>query len=87
VVASVLPSTTGGWRVSCATSSSTVGLDCGYLQPALPPYPSRLRPLALRGRKTESPASNGASSSAHYIETQVLDYFTQGSLPPEMWSL
>jgi hypothetical protein len=25
VVASVLPSTTGGWRVSCATSSSTVG--------------------------------------------------------------
>jgi hypothetical protein len=25
VVGSVLPSTTGGWRVSCATSSSTVG--------------------------------------------------------------
>jgi hypothetical protein len=41
----VLPSATGGWRVSCATSSSTVGASCGWPQPALPPHPSRLRPL------------------------------------------
>jgi hypothetical protein len=62
----------GGW----ATTTSS----------RLPTVSSRLRPPALRGRKAESPASNGVSSSAHYIETQVLDYPTQGSLPPEMWS-
>jgi hypothetical protein len=61
-----------------------LGYDC--LQPTLPPYPSRLRPPALHGRKAKSPASNGVSSSAHYIKTQVLDYPTQGSLPHAMWS-
>jgi hypothetical protein len=80
------PFTTGGWRVSCATSSSMVGARL-RLPPAGPPlYPSRLRPPSLRGRKAEFPASNGVSLSAHYIETQVLDYPTQGSLPLEMWS-
>jgi hypothetical protein len=46
-------------------SSSTVGLGCGWLQLALPPYPSHLRPLGLRGRKVGSPASNRISSSAY----------------------
>jgi hypothetical protein len=59
------PLSNWGWHVSCATSSSTVGLGCGYLRPALPLYPSRLRPPALRGRKAESPASNGVSSLAY----------------------
>jgi hypothetical protein len=44
-----------------------VGLGCGWLQPALPPYPSHLRPLGLRGRKVGSPASNGILSSAYTI--------------------
>jgi hypothetical protein len=41
------------------------GLGCGWLQPALPPYPSHLRPLGLRGRKVGSPASNGILLSAY----------------------
>jgi hypothetical protein len=31
--------------------------------------------------------SKGISSSTHNLETQVLDYPIQGSLPPETWSL
>jgi hypothetical protein len=86
VVASVLPSTTGAGASAAPRAPPRWGLGCGYLQPALPPYPSRLRPPAPRGQKAKSPASNGVSLSAHYIETQVLDYPTQGSLPLEMWS-
>jgi hypothetical protein len=71
---SLLPSSTGGWRVSCATSSSTVGAGL-RLPPADSPTVSQSpSPPALRGRKAESPASNGVSSSAHYIEKQALDY-------------
>jgi hypothetical protein len=76
------------WGLACQLRHELLhGGGWGYLQPALPPYPNRLRPPAIRGRKVESPASNGVSSSAHYIEKQVLDYPTQGSLPPGMWSL
>jgi hypothetical protein len=39
------------------------GLGCGFSQPAPPQSPSRLRPLGLRGRKTEFPASNRISSA------------------------
>jgi hypothetical protein len=53
------------------------GLGCGFFQPAPPPSPSRLRPLGLRGRKAESPASTRNSIvSIHNIARQVLDYST-----------
>jgi hypothetical protein len=55
------------------------GLGCGFFQPALPPCPSRLRPLGLRGRKAESPASTRRSVvSIHNIARQVLNYSTRG---------
>jgi hypothetical protein len=43
--------------VICATSSSTVGLDCDFFQSACPPCPSHLLPLCQQGRKMESPAT------------------------------
>jgi hypothetical protein len=84
---SVLPSATGGWRVSCATSSSTVGAGL-RLAPAGSPTVSQ---------SPSSPCSTGSEGgisckqwsfivSIHNIEKQVLDYPTQGSLPLEMWS-
>jgi hypothetical protein len=83
---SLLPSALGAGASVAPRAPPRWGLGCGYLQPDLPPYPSHFYPPGLRGRKAESPTSNGVSSSAHYIETQVLDYPTEGSLPPKMWS-
>jgi hypothetical protein len=55
------------------------GLGYGFFQPALPPSPSRLRPLGPRGRKVESPASTRNSVvSIHNIARQVLNYSTRG---------
>jgi hypothetical protein len=65
VVGSVLPSTTGAGASVALRAPPRWELGCGYLQPALPPYPSRLHTPALRGRKAEFPASNGVSSSAY----------------------
>jgi hypothetical protein len=84
---SVLPSVTGGWRVSCAMSSSTVGAGL-RLPPAGSPTVSQ---------SPSPPSSTGSEGgisykqwsfiiSIHNIEKQVLDYPTQGSLPLEMWS-
>jgi hypothetical protein len=54
------------------------GPGCGFFQPAPPPSPSCLRPLGLRGRKAESPASTRNSIvSIHNITRQVLDYSTR----------
>jgi hypothetical protein len=65
--------------VNCNTSYSTGGLGCGFFQPAQPSSPSRFRPLGLRGRKAESPASTRNSVvSIHNIARQVLDYSTRG---------
>jgi hypothetical protein len=77
---SVLPSATGGWHVSCATSSSTVGAGL-RLAPAGSPTVSQ---------SPSSPWSTGSEGgisckqrnfvvSMHNIEKQVLDYATQGA--------
>jgi hypothetical protein len=58
---SVLPSATG----ACGTASVMSGLGCGLSQPAPPQSPRRLRPLAPRGWKAESPASNRILLSAY----------------------
>jgi hypothetical protein len=84
---SVLPSATGAGATTAPRAPPQWGLGYDYPQLAPPPYPSRLCPPALRGRKAGPPASNGVPSSAHYTETQVLDCATEGSLPPETWSL
>jgi hypothetical protein len=62
---SVIPSATGASASVAPRVLLRWGLGCGWLQPALPPYPSCLHPLGLRGRKAESPASNRISSSAY----------------------
>jgi hypothetical protein len=75
---SVLPSTTGGWRVSCATSSSTVGAG---LRLALAGSPT----VSQSPSSTWSTGSEGGISykqqnfvfSIHNIEKRVLDYITQ----------
>jgi hypothetical protein len=83
----VLPSATRGWRISCATSSSTVGAGL-RLTPAGSPTVSQ---------SPSSPCSMGSEGgisykqwsfiiSIHNIETQVLVYPTQGSLPLGTWS-
>jgi hypothetical protein len=75
----VLPTATGGWRVSCATSSSTVGAGL-WLAPAGSPTVSQ---------SPSSPCSTGSEGgisckqrnfvvSIHNIETQVLDYPSHG---------
>jgi hypothetical protein len=64
--------------VNCDKSLLWWGLGCGFFQPALPPSPSRLRPLDLWGRKAESPASTrNLVVSIHNIARQVLDYSTR----------
>jgi hypothetical protein len=62
---SVLPLATGGWRVSCATSSSTVGARLRLAPAGSPTVSQSPSPPVLRGQKAESPASNGISLSAH----------------------
>jgi hypothetical protein len=82
---SVLPS--GGWRVSYATSSSTVGAGL-RLAPAGSPTVSQ-SPSSLCSTGSEGGISCKQWSfivSIHNIEKQVLDYPIQGSLPLEMWS-
>jgi hypothetical protein len=66
---SEFPSATGGWRVICAKSSSTVGAGLRLPPAGSPLCPNRLRHTAQRGRKAASPASKGTSSSTHKIET------------------
>jgi hypothetical protein len=77
---SVLPSATGGWCVSCATSSSTVGAGL-RLAPAGSPTVSQ---------SPSSPCSAGSEGgisykqqnfvmSIHNIKKQVLDYTTHGA--------
>jgi hypothetical protein len=77
VAGSVLPSATG----ACGSTSVMEGAGCSFFQPAPPPFPSRLRPLGLRGRKAESPASNRILSSAYTTSkdkysTTLLEEFT-----------
>jgi hypothetical protein len=74
---SVLPSATG----ACGSTSITAGAGLRLLSAGSPPSPSRLRPLGLRGRKAESPASNGILSSAYTTlkdkySTTLLEEFT-----------
>jgi hypothetical protein len=87
VAGSVLPSAIGGWRVSCAMRSYTLGAGL-RLPPASSPTISR---------SPSSPCSTGLKGGIsckqwsfiviiHNIEKQVIDYPTQGSLPLEMWS-
>jgi hypothetical protein len=77
---SVLPAATGGWHVSCTTSSSTVGAGL-RLAPAGSPTVSQ---------SPSSPCSTGSEGgisckqrnfvvSIHNIEKQVLDYTTHGA--------
>jgi hypothetical protein len=82
---SLLLSATGGWRVSCATSSSMVGAGL-RLPPAGSPTVSQ-SPLSPCSTGSEGGISCKQCSLIviiHYIETQVLDYPTQGSLSLEM---
>jgi hypothetical protein len=84
----VPPSATRCWRVSCATSSSTVGAGL-RLPPADSPTVSQ-SPSSSYSMGSEGGISCKQQSfiiSIHNIEKQVLDYPTQGSLPLEMWSL
>jgi hypothetical protein len=57
------------------------GLDCGFFQPALPPYPSHLLPLNQWGQMMESPATTQNSNCQHTIlqnkySTTLLEEFT-----------
>jgi hypothetical protein len=63
------PLSSGGWRSSCAKSSSTVGVGLRLPQPAPPRCPNRLRRPAQWARKVASPASKETSSSTHKLET------------------
>jgi hypothetical protein len=66
--------------VICDTSSSTVGLGCGFSQPARPPSPNHLLPLDQRGQRVESHVrSQNSSVSIHITARQVLDYSTRGA--------
>jgi hypothetical protein len=77
---SVLPSETGGWRVTCVTSSSTVGARLGLAPAGSPTIP----------QSPSSPCSTGSEGgifckqrnfvvSIHSIEKQVLDFPSQGA--------
>jgi hypothetical protein len=62
------------------TSSSTMGLDCGFFQPACPPCPSPLLPLDQQGRMRESLVTTQKSIvSIQNTSRQVLDYSTRGA--------